>query len=326
MPNRPILQTGDEVEIVAPSYSLDLISDDVQEVANRRLEEIGLSLRFGTHVKEMDGELSSSIESRVADLHAAFANPSIRAIFSVIGGYNSNQLLPHLDWELIRQNPKPLIGYSDTTALQNAIFTKTRGISYSGPAYSTFGQKLHFDYTLKYFKSMVMHDAPVDIKPSDSWSDDQWYLDQDKRTLYENKGWLTLQNGTATGTIIGGNLGTFSLLFGTEFMPSLEGTILFLEEDDVENFSQIDRLFESLVQQRGFSGVQGIVLGRFQLKSEITPQKLQALVSKRSQIAHLPIIANVDFGHTSPLITYPIGGIAEIYAENQESRIVIQNS
>ncbi len=317
------LASGDTIRVVAPSLSLGIISKEVCNIADERFRDLGLKVEFGKKVGEMNNHLSSSIQSRTEDLHDAYGDNDTKAIFAVIGGNNCNQLLSHLDWHLIKSNPKPLIGFSDTTALQNAILAKTGHISYSGPAYSTFGQKLYFDYTLDYFKKAVMSEGPYEIKPSEIWTDDQWFIDQDNRNVQENKGWLPIHEGEAAGRIVGGNLRTFSALFGTPYMPDLAGSVLFLEDDETEGFNEFDRSLQSLMHQPGFGDVCGIVLGRFQIKSAMKDEFIKELFNTRPELNALPIIANVDFGHTSPMITYPIGGQVKIQIGQGQSTIVI---
>ncbi len=157
------LKYGDLIRVIAPSSSLGIIAPDCRAIATKRLEDLGLKVTFGAHAEEMDEMKSSSIPSRIADLHEAFADPTIKAVFAVIGGSNVNQILRYIDWDVIRKNPKIFIGYSDTTALQNAILAKADLATYSGPVYSTFGQKLHFDYTLDYFKKCLMSEGPYEI-------------------------------------------------------------------------------------------------------------------------------------------------------------------
>src|SRR3989338_3564434 len=186
------LKTGDEVRIIAPSKSMAILSKETINIANKRFEKLGLKLSFGKHVNETDEFNSSSIESRIEDLHDAFRDKSVKAVFAVIGGFNSNQLLRYIDWDLIKNNPKIFCGYSDITALNNAIFAKTGLVTYSGPHYSTFGQKLHFNYTLEYFKKCLMSEKTFEIKASENWSDDLWFLDQNKRELITNDGHLVI--------------------------------------------------------------------------------------------------------------------------------------
>jgi len=170
IPNK--LKQGDEIRVIAPSRSLSIISENTRSIANKMLKELGFKVTFGKHVEECDDFKSSSIKSRIEDLHDAFRDKNVKAIFSVIGGFNSNQLLKYLDYDLIKKKPKILIGFSDTTALQNAILKKAGLVTYSGPHYSSFGMLKGFDYTLEYFKKCLMQSKPFDIISSKEWSDD----------------------------------------------------------------------------------------------------------------------------------------------------------
>jgi muramoyltetrapeptide carboxypeptidase len=115
----PKLHRGDTVRVIAPSQSRGVVMEhDHSGLMEARFHDLGLGLTFGDHVDERDDFDSAPIGSRVADLHAAFADAGVRGILTVIGGFNSNELLPHLDWNLIAQNPKVFCGYSDITALQ----------------------------------------------------------------------------------------------------------------------------------------------------------------------------------------------------------------
>jgi len=317
------LKKGDCVRVITPARSLSIIDDETREFANNRFKELGLQIDFGKHVEESDICDSSSIVSRVEDLHAAFVDEKVKGIFTVIGGYNSNQLLRYIDWDLIRNNPKILCGFSDITALQNAIFTKTGLVTYSGPHYSTFAQKHHFDYTLEYVRKCLFNDQPFFIKPSQNWSDDKWWINQEERNLIPNPGWLIINEGEASGIIVGGNLGTFSLLFGTEYCPSLKDKILFIEDDFETKWYEFDRRLQSLIHQPEFSAVKGIVVGRFQIGSGMTDELLIKSIKTKKELDHMPIIANVDFGHSDPKITWPIGGEVAIHVSQNESFIEV---
>jgi len=269
------LKQGDVVRVIAPSRSLQLIGEETKRIANERFDEMGLTLSFGKHVSETDDFASSSIESRIEDLHDAFSDKSVKAILTVIGGFNSNQLFRYIDWNLIRMNPKIFCGYSDITALNNAIYAKTGLVTYSGPHYSTFGQKLHFDYSLEYFNKCLLSDEQFEVKSSKEWTDDPWYLEQDKREPILNNGFYIIHEGKAEGTIIGANLCTFNLLHGTEYMPSPENSILFIEDDYESVPHTFDRDLQSLIHQPGFEEVEGIVIGRFQKTSKMTNDLLK---------------------------------------------------
>jgi muramoyltetrapeptide carboxypeptidase len=316
------LKKADEIRVIAPVRSLTIISKENREIANKRFEKMGVRLSFGKHVEEIDEFVSSSIKARVEDLHDAFIDPNIKAISTVIGGFNSNQLLRYLDWDLIKKNPKILCGFSDVTALNNAFYAKTGLVTYSGPHYSTFGQKLYFDYTLDYFKKCLFLDTPLEIRPSSDWSDDLWFKNQEDRKLIKNDGWLIINKGKAEGTIIGGNLCTFNLLQGTEYFPNLKNAVLFIEDDEESQPHHFDRDLQSLIHLPEFDGVGGIVIGRFQKASKMTKDKLVKIIKSKPEISKLPVIANVDFGHTDPKITYPIGGVVKMSAE-KETRIKI---
>lgn len=173
---------------------------------DERFADLGLTPTFGEHVDEDDEFRSASIASRVEDLHAAFSDDRVAGIITVIGGFNSNELLPHLDWDLIASHPKIICGYSDITALLNAIQARTGLITYSGPHWSTFGMRDHFEPTGQWFRAALMESGPKAIEPSQVWTDDPWFADQDHRDPKPNPGWTPLRDGTASGRIVGGNL------------------------------------------------------------------------------------------------------------------------
>ena len=217
--------------VIAPSTSMALVKGKQVEFAIERLTQLGFQVTFGKNVEDHDEFFSTSIEQRIEDLHQAFQNPNVKGILTAIGGYNANQLLKYIDYDLIKANPKVFCGYSDSTAIHAAIYKKTGLITYYGPFFSSFGMKSGFDYTLQSFLEAVTNDAPFDVNPSPTWSDDPWYSEQEDRTLVDQNGYLVLQEGTASGTLIGGNLSTLNLLQGTEYMPSLKDSILFIEDD-----------------------------------------------------------------------------------------------
>ena len=327
IPNK--LKPGDEVRVIAPARSLSLLGADCIEIANKRFAELGLKLSFGKHVKEADENMSSSIESRVEDLNDAFRDENVKAIFTVIGGFNSNQIIKYIDYDLIKNNPKILCGFSDITALANAIYAKTGLVTYSGPHYSSFGMKKGFEeYTLEYIKKMFFEEEEIKIEASKEWSNDAWFIDQENREFIKNDGMFIINEGEAQGKIVGGNLCTLNLLQGTEFMPSLEeDTILFLEDDGMAErlfMVEFDRNLISLIMQKGFENVKGIVIGRTEKVSEMTNEKWTKIIKTKKELENIPVIAGADFGHTTPLFTFPIGGNARFSAKDGKIDLYIK--
>jgi len=321
----PKLEEGDGARVIAPARSLSLpfITKDIQEIATRRFEQIGLRLSFAEHVHEINEFDSSSIKSRVRDLHDAFSDPEVKLVITVIGGFNSNEILPYLDYGLIKQNPKILCGYSDITSLENAIYAETGLVTYSGPHFFDFGDERGFDYTLEYFRKCLFEDEPFKVIPADFWSNDRWGKDQQKRNFERNEGFYVLNEGEARARIIGGNLVTFHSLQGTPYIPPFKDTILFVEEDSEEHLFSFNRNLTSLTLNSNFSGIKGIVIGRFQPESRIGRRELMAVIKKNERLREIPIIGGVDFGHTSPRITFPIGGTAKIIAKDEEASLEI---
>lgn len=309
------LKEGDEVRIIAPARSLAIIGIGSRKIADGRFAELGLKLTFGKHVNETDDFNSSSISSRVEDLNEAFADKNVKAVITVIGGFNSNQLLRYMDWGLVRNNPKIFCGYSDITVLNNAIYAKTGLVNYNGPHYSTFGQKLYFDYTLEYFKKCLMSDEPFSIEASKSWSDDLWFVDQENRVLEDSPGFLVINEGQSEGTIIGGNVNTLNLLQGTEYFPDIRDSVLFVEDDEGTAPHIFDRDLQSLIHLPEFGKVRGMVIGRFQKKSKISDDLLMKIIKTKKELDNIPVIAGVNFGHTDPKITFPVGGEISIRAD-----------
>jgi muramoyltetrapeptide carboxypeptidase len=184
--------------------------------------------------------------------------------------------------------------------------------------------KLGIDYTREYFERCLMREEPFEVQPADHWSDDPWYEDQENRDFVPNSGYEVIHEGEAEGRLLGGNLGTLCLLFGTPYMPELEGSILLLEDDEEENPVDFDRHLQSLIHQPGFEGVRAVVIGKFQRVSNMEPDTLKAIIESKRGLAGIPIVAGASFGHTTPQCTFPIGGYGSLRAENGTVRFIIE--
>lgn len=303
------LQAGDEIRIIAPSRSAAILSEDGVRRATEKLEALGFNITFSDYAFESDLHLSASIEHRIQDVHEAFKDPSVKGILTVIGGFNSNELLPYLDYQLIGDNPKVFCGYSDITAIATAITAKTGMITYSGPHFSSFGMVGAQDWQTQEFEKCLMQEEPFALTPSEQWSDDAWYLDQNNRTFEPTK-WKVYNEGVAEGHLFGGNLCTLNLLQGTEYMHDLSDSILFIEDDDMTIPETFARDLASLLQAAG--DIRGLVLGRFQRGSNIPDEHIRYILDKHPMLQHIPVLYDIDFGHTQPMFTFPIGGEAAL--------------
>lgn len=276
------LKKGDEIRVIAPSRNINVLSKETIEIATKRLTDLGFVVTFGKNVaKECDSDYCcASIEDRVSDLHDAFKDKNVKCILTVLGGFNINQILDYVDYDLIKNNPKILCGFSDITALLTAIYAKTGLITYYGPHFSSFGMKKGFDYTLEHFKKMFIENGNVNLENSKEWSDDAWFLNQEDRKFFENEGIKIINSGSGEGTIIGGNLCTLNLLQGTEFWPNDKDIVLFIEDDGLmgEHFlHEFDRNLQSLLHCLKNKNLKGIVVGRAQLNCKMDEVKWEKI-------------------------------------------------
>lgn len=255
------------------------------------------------------GHTAGSVADRVLALHDFYLDPSVHGILAFWGGANSHQLLEHLDFKLIRQHPKPLIGYSDLTALQNGIFTKSGLISYSGPAVISFCKPIVPDFTWKHFQSAVIDGAwPITVRPAERACTN---LDWKKETMRfkPSKGWRVFRRGEAKGRIQGGHLGTLLLLAGTPYWPPMKGVILFAEYTGDEPPEILDRYFTQLRHMGVYDEIAGLVVGRSEKSPQWTPNDTLEMILEGALKGYgFPVMTEVDFGHTDPIFTFPVGG------------------
>ncbi|MFA6466544.1 MAG: S66 peptidase family protein [Patescibacteria group bacterium] len=319
------LKPGDHIRVIAPANSLsDDLVNKFKKTALQNFKKMGLRLSFSNNAYELDEFNSSSLASRLSDLHEAFADKSVKMIIAVCGGFNSNQLLKYIDYDLIKKNPKIFCGYSDITALSNAIFAKTALVTYSGPDFLAFGEALEFKYTANYFKKCLFSPQAFTVKASLEWEDAPLRSKPTSQKIHQkNNGFWLINEGKAQGQIIGGNQCTLNLLQGTEFMPELKNKILFLEDDYEAHVATIDRDLQSLIHLPDFKKVKALVFGRLQIASGMSKELFTKIIKTKKELNSIPVIANVDFGHTAPLITFPIGGTAKLSALNNKIKLEI---
>ena len=164
---------------------------------------------------------------------------------------------------------------------------------------------------------------PTELKDNEAQvlNDAWWRKDQNNCQLITNSGYLVINEGEALGKVLGANLCTLNLLQGTEFMPDLNGAVLFIEDDELTFPAEFDRDLQSLIHLPSFKGIKGLVIGRFQKASKVSSDLLKQIIKSKKELNGIPVIAGVDFGHTDPKITFPIGGEVQIDANDGKTEI-----
>ena len=180
------------------------------------------------------------------------------------------------------------------------------------------------EYSLQAFLDAVTNDSPYEITPSSTWSDDPWHVEQEERTFYQQSHYNVIQEGSAEGKLIGGNLSTLNLLQGTEYFPSLKDAILFIEADNESHPHLFDRDLQSILHLPQAIDIKAILIGRFQKESNMTESALAQIIKSKRELKDIPVIANVNFGHVNPITTIPIGATASIKATGNETEIYIE--
>lgn len=298
-----ILEKGDEIRVIAPSRSWSNQYQRSYERAKERLESLGYKVTYGESIENVLHFGTATREERAKDFNEAYRDKNVKLVMALSGGWSANEILPLVDWQIIRENPKPLIGYSDITVLLNAIYAKTNISGFLGPNFSTFGRMPEWQYTLESFSTVMQGSAGRLIK-SKQWG-------EFGRKRYKTKSWKVLEIGEVNATLLGGNLGTFYLLQGTEYQPKFDQPFIFLLEDDDEagNYTarEVSRRFESLLQLPSFqNNLRGLIVGRFQPNSKVSDKDIASILMSKN-LTDIPIVCGVDFGHTLPMLTLPIG-------------------
>ena len=320
----PRLTKSKAIGIIAPADPVaGVCLEKTIEQGYDYLNKKGFKVVAGKSVKILTHKhIAGSIAERIKDIHNFVKRKDIGCIMAFWGGFNTNQLLDHLDYGLIRSNPKIYIGYSDVTALTTAITQKTGLTTFSGPGVVSFTKPEPFEYTWEYFDKMCINPIKnLIIEPSPVFADDLFFLrkDSNRRIIKRNEGIKVFSKGKAKGEIVAGNLQTILILNGTEYLADLSGKILFVEEDETSTPAHVDRFLTQCKQLGWFNKIAGLVFGRFTEHSSFTLNDsfediLKTLFPKKS----IPIMYNVDFGHSDPLITIPNGGMARIDAGKKQ--------
>ncbi len=297
------LRPGDTIGFITPgSY----ISDESLDKAVSNMLQLGLKVKMGKNIRAKHGFVAGTDQQRLDDLHMMFSDRSVDAVWCARGGYGCTRLLPQIDYGLIRKNPKILIGYSDITALLNAIFHKTGLVTFHGPV----GASEFSGYTEAQVRAVLMDGtAPYSIPLSEGneTSDDPLYQPE------------VIRKGDVEGVLMGGNLSLLSAMAGTGYLPDPTGAIVFME-DVGEAPYRVDRMLTQLRQAWPLKAANGIALGVFAdcAKAEGSDSlTLSETLTEQLRPTATPTAYGFPFGHIDHQCTFPVGVRARMNASER---------
>lgn len=322
------INQGDFIGIFSPSSPVTNVCPNRFKNGLKYLNSKGFNILEGSLTGKRDFYRSGSIKERAKELNSLIKNDKVKCIMSTIGGMNSNSILPYIDYEAFKNNPKPIIGYSDVTAILLAIYAKTGISTYYGPALvASFGEMEPFvSKTYKYFEDILVKNItfPYELKKPDTWTEEYIDWENQNRSKVEIKNnWITVYGGVTEGRVIGGNLDTMTCIWGSEYMPEIkQGDILFIE-DSLKTADVIERSFSLLKLCKVFDKVSGIILGKHELFDDCnTSRKPYEILLEVLGEKKIPFLADFDCCHTHPMITLPIGCKIRLDATNKKVSII----
>lgn len=322
------LKIGDLIGIYSPSSPATVTAKPRFNRAKQFLNEKGFQIINGQLTGKQDGYRSGSPQERAEELNQLIRNPSIKMIMSTIGGTNSNSILPYIDYESFRRNPKIVIGYSDATAILLSLYAKTGITTYYDPAlipsFGEFEPLVHDTY--RYFEQFFIskQKIPYTIEMPSFWTEApvNWLEKTQEKNIQKNK-WITVNPGTAEGRLIGGNLNAMYGCIGTPFMPEFRKGDILLIEDSIKSADTVEKNFAMLKNHGVFDLVSGILLGKYERFNDMgTGKKTFDILTEIIDNPRIPILAEFDSCHTHPMIPMPIGKKVRMDATNKTVDII----
>ena len=274
----PRLKPGDTIGVVAPAGPFD---PEIFSQGLSTVESLGFRTLVSDEIFEKTGYLAGNDMQRARLVNQLFKDPAINAIICARGGFGSLRILPLVDFDVVRKNPKVFIGFSDITALLTAITTRSGLVAFHGPMVTTLATAPEF--TCNILTTAIASDAPLEIIPADG---------------------IVIQAGQAKGPVVGGNLNTLCHLLGTPYQAGFKNHIL-LFEDRGEARYRIDRMVSQMKLAGCFEGIAGLVLGSFEDCGDL--DGIYQIFQEHFQDIHIPILAGFDIGHGKQNLTIPFG-------------------
>lgn len=307
----PHLNKGDRVSIIAPATA---VSDPMDIYRTQEIcEKLDLKPVFTSSIAvKKSGYKTRSINERVAELHNSFKDPNIKAIFCIRGGYGSAALLPKIDWDIIKDNPKVFAGYSDITALHSGINKYTGLVTFHTPvALSSFSR-----LTFNSFQNTLFENRDNYIIKNP----------ENENSIRESNPLLTINSGKSTGKLVGGNLSLITSLMGTPYELDTDNNILFIE-DVGEAPYKLDRMLTQMNLAGKFDKVKGVLIGKCQ---GCDPSNQSSLWDRTEMEVYehifngfsFPVLYGMLIGHTRDQFSLPIGVKAELNANEKYLKIL----
>lgn len=339
------LKRGDKIAFISPSARLNDILPTPLARGKACLESLGFRVQI-IFTSLTTTTITQSVHIRCEEFHTAFRDNTIAAIICTIGGSHANEMLPFLDYSLIKSNPKIFVGYSDTTFLHYAIQSRTGLRTFYGPSVLTdlsdFPKPIQFtiDHFLRVLTDVGNPVGPLPRSPICSVEHSDFLLGNEAsdkvREVVESPSWRWLRKGRATGNLYGGTIICVVRLQATNYAPaSWKGNILFLESAMGDNMqlpysvSQFRNNLVDLALSGMLHEIRGLVVGRGYKYDGLMQDELAGVIEEvfdvivgRNREEELPILMNVDFGHTSPLLTLPIGALVRLDSDMDEFEIM----
>ncbi|MET0364495.1 MAG: LD-carboxypeptidase [Sphingobium sp.] len=311
-PSRPPrLRPGDTVGLIEPAGFSD--GQPQIDAVKATITGMGLVPKVAPHVLSRFGYLAGTDRDRAVDINAMFADESVRAIFAVRGGWGCARLLPFLDWDVIRANPKLLIGFSDITALHLAFAARAGFPTIHGPNAANSWSKISWD---SFWRLAFSGETPNFLPPDAQTMDPSL---PDRRTI------RTIHAGKASGRLIGGNLSVLAALIGTPWLPDLDGAILFLEEVGEAEY-RIDRLLSQLALSGQLRRVAGVIFGQCARCGSNLPGyigfTIPQLLDQYLAPLGIPAFQGANIGHVANQLCLPVGVRVEMDADTGGIRVL----
>ncbi len=325
------LTPGDTIEIIAPAKYLD---KGRVTLATKRLEEMGFKVRIPKNLFRKKGFLGGSDEERATELMEAFAEPEVKAVLPGTGGYGTTRIVDKLDYDVIRRNPKILVGFSDITGLHIAINQKTGLVTFHSPLpeWGLGTEENMSQYAAKWFWRAILaksyHESPqdkfsigytIETHPAEppKPGDDKLFKDVPHP--------VTMHAGKARGRLIGGNVSVVVATMGSPYEIETDGKILFLEDVGEEPY-RVDRMLNTLRLAGKFDHVTGVILGQFSPRKEepkwSTDESMEDVLKDFFANLGVPVVSHFPLGHVRYNTTLPVGAMAELDADAQTLRIL----